>query len=103
LRLSHHHLSPTWRPNPADPDAAANPITPFAPEIDATGTGDIFAFAFILALHEGHATVSRFTAAFAATSVATFGPSPLPLRAEIERRLAAAAIVSDDVERGAPD
>ena len=72
-------------------------------EIDSTGAGDIFASAFILALHEGDAAAGRLAAAFAAASVAFRGPGPLPIRAEIERRLAAAAIVSDDVERGAPD
>jgi 1D-myo-inositol 3-kinase len=75
----------------------------FDSEIDSTGAGDIFASAFILALHEGDAAAGQLAAAFAAASVALRGPRPLPLRAEIERRLAAAAIVSDDVERGATD
>ena len=75
----------------------------FESEIDSTGAGDIFASAFILALHEGDAVAGRLAAAFAAASVALRGPGPLPTRAEIERRLAVAAIVSDDVQRGAPD
>jgi len=79
------------------------PPIAFESEIDSTGAGDIFASAFILALDEGDATAGRLAAAFAAASVAHRGPGPLPLRAEIERRLAAAAIVSDDVERGASD
>ena len=79
------------------------PPVAFESEIDSTGAGDIFASAFILALHEGDAAAGRLAAAFAAASVALRGPGPLPIRAEIERRLAAAAIVSDDVERGAPD
>lgn len=79
------------------------PPVSFQSEIDSTGAGDIFASAFILALHEGDAAAGQLAAGFAAASVARRGPGPLPLRAEIERRLAAAAIVGDDVERGAPD
>ncbi len=86
----------------AEGDRQIPPVS-FESEIDATGAGDIFASAFILTLHEGDAAAGRLAAAFAAASVALRGPGPLPIRAEIERRLAAAAIVSDDIERGEPD
>ena len=79
------------------------PPVVFESEIDSTGAGDIFASAFILAVHEGDAAAGRLAAAFSAASVALRGPGPLPIRAEIERRLAAAAIVGDDVHSGAPN
>lgn len=62
-----------------------------AREVDATGAGDVFAAAFILALAAtlpgGAAEAAALAACFAAASVERAGLEPLPLRAEIERRL----------------
>lgn len=62
-----------------------------AAAVDATGAGDVFAAAFILAVRAGEDTAGRLAAACAAASVERRGPAPLPARAEIEARMAAAA------------
>ena len=60
--------------------------------MDATGAGDVFAAAFILALAAtlpgGAAEAAALAACFAAASVERAGLEPLPLRTEIERRYA---------------
>ena len=59
--------------------------------VDTTGAGDVFAAALILAARAGDGTAARLAAAYAAARVERRGPAPLPNRAEIEARLAAAS------------
>jgi sugar/nucleoside kinase (ribokinase family) len=78
-----------------EPGAAPQTVAPCpARERDATGAGDVFAAAFILALAAtlpgGAAEAAALAACFAASSVERAGPGPLPPRAEIERRSAQA-------------
>ncbi len=75
-----------------EPGSAPLAVAPCpARELDATGAGDVFAAAFILALAAtrpgGAAGAAALAACFAAAAVERSGPEPLPLRAEIERRL----------------
>lgn len=74
---------------------------PTTREVDATGAGDVFATALILALDEGEQAAAQIAAAFAAASVEQIGPAPLPNLSEIERRLAAARSTADEARRGA--
>jgi hypothetical protein len=62
-----------------------------ATRAEDTGAGDVFATAFMLAVHEGDDTAARLASAFAAASVECEGPVPLPARAEVEQRLVARA------------
>ena len=62
-----------------------------AARVDDTGAGDVFATAFMLAMHEGDEAAARLASAFAAASVECEGPVPLPARAEVEQRLVARA------------
>ncbi|MEX2373620.1 MAG: carbohydrate kinase family protein, partial [Dehalococcoidia bacterium] len=73
------------------PVAAAQPV-------DATGAGDVFAAAFILAWRAGEQYAGRLAAACAAASVEVRGPAPLPSRAAIEARLP--ALPAGDVPGG---
>ena len=68
---------------------------------DATGAGDVFATALILALDKGEQAAAQIAAAFAAASVEQVGPAPLPDLAEIERRVAANRPAADESRRGA--
>ena len=61
--------------------------------VDTTGAGDVFATAFMLALHEGEDAASRLASAAAAAAVEQRGPAPLPPRARIAARVGAAAEV----------
>lgn len=74
---------------------------PTTREVDATGAGDVFATALILALDEGEQAAAQIAAAFAAASVEQIGPAPLPNLSEIERRLATARSTADEPRRGA--
>ena len=75
----------------------------FAPAevVDATGAGDVFATALILALDEGEQAAAQIAAAFAAASVEQIGPGPLPSLSEIKRRVAAEWPARDEQVRGA--
>ena len=64
-----------------------------ATAVDTTGAGDVFATAFMLALHEGEAAAARLASACAAAAVEQRGPAPLPARAQIAARVGAAAKV----------
>ena len=75
---------------------------PIAADADATGAGDVFATALILALGEGEQAAAQIAAAFAAASVEQVGPGPLPELAEIERRVAAGGTAANGSRRGAP-
>lgn len=69
--------------------------------VDATGAGDVFATALILALDEGEQAAAQIAAAFAAASVEQIGPAPLPSLSEIKRRLAVGRSAADEQMRGA--
>jgi sugar/nucleoside kinase (ribokinase family) len=69
--------------------------------VDATGAGDVFATALILALDEGERAAAEIAAAFAAASVEQIGPAPLPSLSEIKRRLDAGRSAADEQMRGA--
>ncbi len=69
--------------------------------VDATGAGDVFATALILALDEGKQAAAQIAAAFAAASVEQIGPAPLPSLSEIKRRLEAESPAADEQMRGA--
>jgi 1D-myo-inositol 3-kinase len=60
------------------------------PELDATGAGDVFAAAFLVAYHElgDVAEAAAFAACAASCAVEGIGTSSLGDRAEVERRLA---------------
>lgn len=74
---------------------------PLQNEVDATGAGDVFATALILALDEGEQAAAQIAAAFAAASVEQIGPAPLPSLSEIRQRLEAAHGSADEPRRGA--
>jgi sugar/nucleoside kinase (ribokinase family) len=59
--------------------------------VDATGAGDVFAAAFILALRAGEAFAGRLAAAYAAAAVEVRGAGALPSLAEIEARFGVSA------------
>jgi 1D-myo-inositol 3-kinase len=75
------------------------PAAPSGPEVDATGAGDVFATALILALDEGEQAAAQIAAAFAAASVERLGPAPLPSLSEIRRRIA--GMPASAAQRGA--
>ena len=64
------------------------PVTP-VPVADATGAGDIFAAAFLVALREGAAPTeaAAFANAAASLSVQGFGVQHIPSRREVEELL----------------
>jgi hypothetical protein len=74
---------------------------PVSAAVDATGAGDVFATALILALDEGERVAAEIAAAFAAASVEQIGPAPLPSLSEIKRRLDAGRAAADEQMRGA--
>jgi len=77
------------------------PVFPSASVVDATGAGDVFATALILALDEGEQAAAQIAAAFAAASVERIGPAPLPTLSEIKRRIEAVQRAADEPRRGA--
>ena len=74
---------------------------PTRSDIDATGAGDVFATALILALGQGEQAALQIAAAFAAASVEQVGPAPLPDLTEIKRRLATGGTAAGGSGRGA--
>ena len=68
--------------------------------VDATGAGDVFATALILAMRAGEGTAGRLAAACAAACVERRGSAPLPARAELLTR---AGLVPADLERAQGD
>lgn len=77
-------------------------VEPFPPnaEVDATGAGDVFATALILALDQGEQAAARIAAAFAAASVERVGPAPLPDLETIMGRLPAGQSGGGEGSRG---
>ncbi len=65
---------------------SANPV-------NTNGAGDVFATAFMLALHEGESQAGRIASAYAAAAVERQGPVLLPVRAQIQDRMGTAAEV----------
>ena len=59
--------------------------------VDATGAGDVFATALILAMRAGDEVAGRLAAACAAACVERIGSAPLPARTELETRAGIAA------------
>jgi len=66
-------------------DVRSVPALP-AEVVDATGAGDVFAAALILAMRAGEDVAGRLAAACAAACVERPGAAPLPARAELEAR-----------------
>ncbi|MSQ29576.1 MAG: hypothetical protein EXR68_03700 [Dehalococcoidia bacterium] len=66
--------------------------------VDATGAGDVFATALILAVRAGEEVAGRLAAACGAACVERRGVAPLPARAELEAR---AGITPDSLRRRA--
>ena len=68
--------------------------------VDATGAGDVFATALILAMRAGEGVAGRLAAACAAACVERPGSAPLPARTELLTR---AGLVPADLERAQGD